>query len=447
MPFASCFWALLSLEKFEFIYLPKYIDEVQIAFGVTMGDILKSRSLLDFIHPDELSLAATDLVNFVQTKTLAGAITRCRLRSIKSLAYTKKYGRIKEDRFHDHSTNDNDESMNWVITDVVTYTATNRVLLTFFHTETSCQNTAYCGSEIISTNEIHDIQTILQHHSLSKSLRSVIEDKPFRLFQIYYTNERRLLISWPPSFDKNKESYYNNNTVVRNFDSNSSSNDTLQLLYNNHQKPYSYYHMQQENTFLLDLVNTLTAQEIDKRTAQSNPSLPGIASYAACIHHTHSTSTVMIEPFGLCQVEKIIIVYGNLTFSSFQITPFQSTVRPLPLPSSIIMTTEQQEKDLNMHRISNINDIRNDGQIILPSPALLSKHNSATIPQPNTKELEQYSYRKQNEIALMTEPETNSRGPLLKTWRSRFGIQEKKCENCQTSTSPEWRRGPSGHKT
>lgn len=34
-----------------------------------------------------------------------------------------------------------------------------------------------------------------------------------------------------------------------------------------------------------------------------------------------------------------------------------------------------------------------------------------------------------------------------KAWRGRFGAYEKKCENCQTNKSPEWRRGPSGHKT
>lgn len=106
MSVASCYWALLSLEKFEFIYLPSLVTDFQMDYGVKAGDMLKSKSLLDFIHPDELSLATTDLLNFVRIKTLAGAVTRygqahiivgtlpkisyifrCRLRSIQSLIH------------------------------------------------------------------------------------------------------------------------------------------------------------------------------------------------------------------------------------------------------------------------------------------------------------------------------------------------------------------------
>lgn len=76
MSVASCYWALLSLENFEFIYLPSLVTDNEIVYGVKAGDMLMSKSLLDFIHPDELSLATTDLLNFVQIKTLAGAVTR-----------------------------------------------------------------------------------------------------------------------------------------------------------------------------------------------------------------------------------------------------------------------------------------------------------------------------------------------------------------------------------
>lgn len=76
MSVASCFWALLSLENFEYIYLPGFITDTQIALGKTPADILLTHSLLQFIHPDELLMAQTDLLNFVKIKTLAGAITR-----------------------------------------------------------------------------------------------------------------------------------------------------------------------------------------------------------------------------------------------------------------------------------------------------------------------------------------------------------------------------------
>lgn len=76
MSLTSCYWALLSLENFEFIYLLSFVTDEKIGFGKSAADILINHSLLDFIHPDELSLAKTDLLNFVRIKTLAGAVTR-----------------------------------------------------------------------------------------------------------------------------------------------------------------------------------------------------------------------------------------------------------------------------------------------------------------------------------------------------------------------------------
>lgn len=32
------------------------------------------------------------------------------------------------------------------------------------------------------------------------------------------------------------------------------------------------------------------------------------------------------------------------------------------------------------------------------------------------------------------------------TWKGRFFAQEKRCEHCRVSASPEWRKGPSGRK-
>lgn len=77
MSVTSCFWALLSSQDFEFIYLPEFVNQVSIGYdGKTPGDILLSSSLLDFIHPEELALAKADLLNFIRIKNLAGAVTR-----------------------------------------------------------------------------------------------------------------------------------------------------------------------------------------------------------------------------------------------------------------------------------------------------------------------------------------------------------------------------------
>lgn len=69
-------------------------------------------------------------------------------------------------------------------------------------------------------------------------------------------------------------------------------------------------------TDALGLVTELTKNEMDKRIEY-----PLLKNNTACTHHSHSNSTAMLDPFGLCQIERIIITYGSLTFSSFQITP------------------------------------------------------------------------------------------------------------------------------
>lgn len=72
-------------------------------------------------------------------------------------------------------------------------------------------------------------------------------------------------------------------------------------------------------------------------------------------------------------------------------------------------------KSFRFKRKSNINDILNE------SPSIHEQHHYI--------------------------PKEESKSPSPKAWRGRFDAYEKKCENCQTNTSPEWRKGPSGHKT
>ncbi|KAI8073667.1 hypothetical protein BDF21DRAFT_423988 [Thamnidium elegans] len=358
MSIASCFWALLSLENFEYIYLPDFITDTQIALGKTPADILLCQSLLQFIHPDEFALAKNDLMNFIRIKTLAGAVTRCRLKSIKSIIY-QEYG-------HDRNTKEE-----WIITDVVMYTATNNTILTFFHShELDNDNTTCCGSRQL-LNEPSTLQNILQLNA------TTLED-PIRIFQLYYTQTKQLIISWPGCLD-----------------------DTI--------------------TQALKLATLLTEKEMDKRIQY-----PLLKTDTACTHHSHSNSHQMLEPFGLCQIERIIITYGSLTFSSFQFTPIIEN--STSTYHHYMYMTPRNYQDFK--RKSNINDILNNPQSPTSSASLSSLLNTTYSPA------KKYS-----------EPAEETKSPLPKAWRGRFGAYEKKCENCQTSTSPEWRKGPTGHKT
>lgn len=104
-------------------------------------------------------------------------------------------------------------------------------------------------------------------------------DEPLRLFQIYDTQCQQLLISWPST------------TTTQN---------------------------------VIDLSSSITLREMDRRLQY--PQLKSDA--AACTHHSHSKSNMILESNRLCQIERIIITYGNLTFASFQITAIQTDDRP-----------------------------------------------------------------------------------------------------------------------
>ncbi|GAN03404.1 hypothetical protein MAM1_0040d02857 [Mucor ambiguus] len=444
MSVASCYWALLSLEKFEFIYLPSLVTDTQMDYGVKAGDILKSKSLLDFIHPDELSLATTDLLNFVQIKTLAGAVTRCRLRNIQSL--------IHQEHHRDNVKVDN--LQNWIITDVVMYTATNNAILTFFHSlqleidntaanhnnmsrhtnlldtpipanptattftpiiTTNDSNTTCCGTGQLSPDESNKILSILQEHSL-------MMDEPLRLFQIYDTQCQQLLISWP-------------NTAV--------------------------------TESVMDLTSSITLKEMDRRL--EHPQLKSDA--AACTHHSHSRSNMLLESNKMCQIERIIITYGNLTFTCFQIIALKAGDRLYYTrdhsSSSSCTSNNNNSNGNNMPnqsvRKSNLSKILNStttnttatppGKVSSPNQQI--HHYSHDI-QTNKKSKNGNGIDQSSLVSaappfidavVTSKSSENTRAPLPRAWRGRFGVFEKKCENCQTNTSPEWRKGPGGHKT
>lgn len=109
------------------------------------------------------------------------------------------------------------------------------------------------------------MRNILALHSSFMS-----SEDPMRIFQIYNTETKDLIISWPNKSDD----------------------------------------------VAIELATTFTRQEMDKRVEH-----PLLKTDTACTHHSHSNSTHPVNPYGTCQLERIIITYGSLTFSSFQITP------------------------------------------------------------------------------------------------------------------------------
>lgn len=87
----SCFWALLCREQFRFVYLSGSVTQVKVD-DHTIEELLLHRSLLDFIHPDEVELARNDFTKFMRDNTLAGSITRYMARVYFFISPVIKWG-------------------------------------------------------------------------------------------------------------------------------------------------------------------------------------------------------------------------------------------------------------------------------------------------------------------------------------------------------------------
>jgi hypothetical protein len=71
-----CFWALLSVDDLKFLYIPSTIGKIPVINDQTINSLLIDHSLFEFMHPNEIELAKSDLSRFVQAKTLVGSVTR-----------------------------------------------------------------------------------------------------------------------------------------------------------------------------------------------------------------------------------------------------------------------------------------------------------------------------------------------------------------------------------
>ncbi|KAI8377132.1 hypothetical protein EDC96DRAFT_540733 [Choanephora cucurbitarum] len=353
----SCYWALLSLETFKYIYLPSNVRDVLMTSDISMEDILFTQSLFDYIHPEESYLATIDLSNFVRKKTLSGAVTRCRFLTIQSI--------IRQQKKIQKNSSISNEEMDWAVTDLVMYNATDKIVLTFFHTlyiDATDHHFNCCGSPEISSN-IHDTfkqHPLLTYHSIKSS-----------------------------------------DQIETNFMRNVHS-----------------------------MIHEITLQEIKKSRRND------ITNQPACTQPAQSTTTQSIPPYDSCRVESIVIVYGRLTFSLIQVVSHcldnqsKTTLQPnLPFsfqnnPTSLLYHSSSPKQLIS----DQLNKTIVEGErISLSSPVISHNRGKSWI---------NINSRFQHETSF-----------LPKIWRGRFGIHEKRCKNCDTSKSPEWRRGPNGHKT
>ncbi|KAJ8659260.1 hypothetical protein O0I10_004974 [Lichtheimia ornata] len=382
------------------------VDKVFIdGCGQSIADLLLDKSFLDMIHPDERSMAYADLVSFSKAQTLAGSITRCRLLSFKDIALQQSKPQVPTTTttttpcFISHQvTFESQKVEQWKIVNVVMYIVTDSLILTFFHeadpsspdadSGTMTDTSFSCGQYGCDTYSMSSLVHTLQRHYQSSSASSSISyQHPQQLFRIF--DSERPIVSWP---------MHHSEEVL----------DTTK-------------HIMLKDTFMCSDNRCNNAQGI-------------------CTHHHHSSSIVALS-HGLHRIERIIVPYGGIVFAAFCITPI------VPRHSQYMSATATAAQD-HHHDTSSYQHYIHCSAPMLPSSAsshheqqpqdqlTYSRYSTSTIG------FGQYpvTYMSQQNGSLMMSDEneaiTNSAPAELRV-----------CSKCRTTTSPEWRKGPSGNKT
>ncbi|KAG0178435.1 hypothetical protein DFQ29_003478, partial [Apophysomyces sp. BC1021] len=206
------------------------------------------------------------------------------------------------------TTLSNKDPNDWAVVDVVMYTATENVILAFFHRdEDQALNpqTIFCGEKVFNSQDAAAMMEIIQQHTPKAPDLLRPETEPLRVFQIHNTFTRQLIASWPP-----KESTDEPHPI---------------LATSSAAQPHDVPIREQ----LFDLANELAREVSRKEIYSTNDTLP---TDIACTQHFHSSTTLPLQSYGMCRFEKLIVPYGVVAFGLFQVTGIQrkrtSDLRP-----------------------------------------------------------------------------------------------------------------------
>ncbi|KAF9565221.1 hypothetical protein CPC08DRAFT_684180 [Agrocybe pediades] len=190
-----CYWAMLSSDL-QFIYL----DPVLASHLEDQAELLVGKSLLSFVHPDEQASAKVDLGGVLESRTLHGSVTRVRFSRLSKVRRQLGYEGPPPDWSEaDKISFDKD----YMAVDIVINWAAEGLVLCFIHATvdlTPGDNdesqktdwTNWCGTPSMPLEQIQ-----LLYRRLLVCIPQ--KDSMSRVFQILSNQrDKPLLMSWPP---------------------------------------------------------------------------------------------------------------------------------------------------------------------------------------------------------------------------------------------------------
>ncbi|KAJ7170624.1 hypothetical protein C8R43DRAFT_980267 [Mycena crocata] len=190
-----CYWSLLSA-NLQFIYLDPVLAS---HLGAEAAELV-GKSLITFVHPDEQDSARQDLGSVLESRTLHGSVTRVRFSRLSRVRRELGY------KGPPSSWSDADKialDSNYMAVDIVINWAAEGVVLCFIHAivdlapndNDEVQKTGWtnwCGTPAMNKTEVDLLFRRLVVCIPQLSTMS-------RVFQILSNEQNRpLLISWPP---------------------------------------------------------------------------------------------------------------------------------------------------------------------------------------------------------------------------------------------------------
>ncbi|CAG8720976.1 9359_t:CDS:2, partial [Dentiscutata heterogama] len=251
----------------------------------------------------------------------------------------------------------------------------------------------------------------------NKSFFGGNNSSPNRIFQILDRNSRSLIFSWPdPSF-------------VPGFDLSYDKDEFSRLLQNSSINPNNFINGKDR----IDVHSPNCLRLISKK-------------------HTIISS-------GKSQhVESVMIPYGIIIFACFQLLP--STSSTISFASPPFKPQKSLSAPCSPPTINEISDF-----VDPPSSKRIRPNNISPIPHPLVNLVSPHNsppvYQNQYSFPSMSHSQNDQKLPTISHQQIYFTHHNqqhnqlnnttingtKKCESCHTSSSPEWRRGPTGHKT
>ncbi|KDR76327.1 hypothetical protein GALMADRAFT_247715 [Galerina marginata CBS 339.88] len=458
-----CYWTLLSSDL-HFIYL----DPVLASHLEDQAELLIGKSLLSFVHPDEQASAKQDLGSVLDSRTLHGSVTRVRFSRLSKVRRHLGYdGPPPNWSEADKIALDKD----YMAVDIVINWAAEGLVLCFIHAtvdltpndndESSKTDwTNWCGTPYMPLEEVQLLYRRLQTYIAQTGDMS-------RVFQILANQrDRPLLMSWPsdPSqgptsrdFAKLVENVQIGSGVPGGNDAKTSCTRRYKAL----QNMPPVFGGEVESIFIPHGTIIFACHKVNSthRSTSANPTAPmQQVDYAPQGYNPHQNSSYYEHggSYALPPLSPQSQAY-NSSFIQQQGPGVQASYSPqrwaqAPLPSS---ATSLRSGSYPGTSPTQTNQSWTSGP-----PSASSYMEPSSAPPFNRPISPTYNYSSTGGSSAGASPTSDvvppprrrispgssrdQTGPTRAAGNRPTGVQ--KCSSCKATSSPEWRKGPSGKK-